>query len=101
MKTIEEITSKEVIDLLETLGVQCDNLYFEGNKWSYCGGFLEGESKWCIRCNLDPEPLPLDKPVGIFIGKFNQITIPPLAALKFLVSHEKLKPGEYLLWCSW
>lgn len=102
MHNIIEINAKEIIEMLHKLGITCDDLYFQGNKWSYHWGFLEGESKWALRlCVEKDDRYKTEDSLGIFSGTFGRTIIPPAEATRFLANQNLLEEGEYLIWCSW
>jgi hypothetical protein len=101
MTTITEIDGKEIIELLTARGIRCDELWFEGNKWCYHGGFVEGESKWALRLNVDGDGrFAQEESLGGFNHK-GEWKIPPHAAIEHLAYHGVIEPGEYLIWREW
>jgi hypothetical protein len=102
MKTILEITAEEVIELLKSTGVLCEELWFQGSKWSYSSGFLEGESKWALRhhINVDDRYKNEDS-LESFTDRWGRVCIPPHAALEYLACQGLLEEGECLVWKSW
>lgn len=101
MTTITQIDGDEIIEALVAHGVPCDDLWFEGPKWCYADGFLEGESKWCLRLCVDADDR-YSKPesLGAFDDRGRRY-VPPHAAMEYLARVGFLPPGEYLVWRSW
>jgi hypothetical protein len=104
MLTITEITKDEIITLLDSCGVTCNSLWFQGSKFCYLDGFLEGESKWALRyCVEIDEDTNYNncESLGIFLDSQGRKCIPPHAALEYLAHMGRISPGEYLVWNSW
>lgn len=101
MTTITQIDADEVIEALAAHGVHCDELWFEGPKWSYADGFLEGESKWCLLlcANADSQFSAADS-LGAFSNRGRRC-VPPLAAVEYLACVGYLPKGDYLVWRAW
>jgi len=101
MTTITQINGSEIIEALSMCGVKCEELWIDGSKWGYHDGFLEGESKWCLRLYVDADDRfkSVESLRGFYVR--GRHCIPPVAAMEYLACAGYLPPGEYLVWCSW
>ena len=102
MIKITQICADEIIEALVDNGVPCDELWFKGDRYSYHGGFLEGESKWCLRLCVDADDKYSDiESLGSFDDRFGRRCVPPHSAMEYLACIGYLPIGEYLVWRSW
>ena len=103
MLQLTEITSDEIIEMLAQKGIFCDELGFTGNKWSYAGGYVEGESKWALRLCVDADTryAALESLEAWSHSKNDRVYIAPHAAIEYLACSGLLKKGEYLIWAAW
>lgn len=101
MKTITEITDKELTAKLTGCGVRVEDIWFLDNKWCYHPLFMEGESCWSIRVSATADKRFSDRNnLGIFSNGGIK-TCPPVAALEYLACEGIIPVGEYLLIKSW
>jgi hypothetical protein len=107
MITVNKIETDEIVRRLDRLGIKCDEIWFPRNKWSYAGGFLEGESKWALLYYANGESEYADKAYVEFQtfvkkeGSAEVKCLTPHVAIEHLVCRGNLPKGEYLIWREW
>lgn len=98
---IMNLLRKAGIDGIDDIGIDCSN---GKSRWSYHGGYMEGESKFAVRLNVDADKrYDSEESLKEWIFKRweKETWIHPHAAMEFLACKALIAPGEYLVYREW